>query len=242
MTIFWEEPKKLKQKCSLKRLYLELRDKPKDQLEAIERELLHRQGESDLPKFSKALKRFLAETPEADERAVRVLRAALASEQLVAYVLRPNTSEAYKVGSTVWHMLGNLHDIAETITTGALHISDRLGKPNSADREVVNRPVYVEHEDAVEFLKPRGLSEPHIRKACERVISEIDRSNPRGAGRKRQFTDLLARDLPTFSARQIGEAWRRYTPLGWRKGGRPRNGSQVSTADAVQPKRRKRLR
>jgi hypothetical protein len=196
----------LNDKYSLKRLYLDLRDRAEDQLEAIERELLHRQAESTFPKFSKILKRILADIPEADGRAVRVLQAALASQELVAYVLRPNTAEAYKIGSRAWYMAGDLHDTVETITTGAFHISDRLGRPNSADREVVNRPVFVEQNDAERFLRLRGLSEPHIRQACERAIEHIERTNPCGVGRKSQFKVLVKQFLSSLRSGQIEAA------------------------------------
>jgi len=203
----------------LTRLLEALQELPRRHLEEIGERLRAKQEAED-PRYVPLIRRRIEEGKIDGDLATQTLLAALAIGELAAYVLRPHTSDAYPLSTSIWHAVNSLHDTGRSVERGVLALR---GYPTEAlpERwEVDNRPLLLTKGDVAKFLRLRPPSEAQLNRAAKTRIAKFQRDYPGVKMKRDAFVDEMLATVPGCSKAAASRMWVKHAPSEWRKSGR----------------------
>jgi hypothetical protein len=119
------------------------------QLEAIAVDLLQRQA-AVYPQLAGAARRELDAAQVMDDLATELVRVLLWLREQIGYTSCPTDEKAFAIESYVWDRLAfQYHAAYRSIEDGIFAINIHDYRPNSIEREVANRPLFIEAASAI---------------------------------------------------------------------------------------------
>jgi hypothetical protein len=174
--------------------------------------------ELEAVKVLSPIKRGLAAATD-DELAEKYVLAALKIGTIHAHASYPPSNYTYRIEPFFWHFVIDDADAITAIKKGIVPALFLGNADQSLERELANRPLFVEGSTPRSFSKLRPPSEKKLKDTARAII----RSHPDSSRMKKgDFINELMRRCPGCSKNRAARMWAATAPQAWRKAGRPK--------------------
>lgn len=206
-------PRSLKNLDAWKNFWARVRLLKPAQLEAKAIDLCLQQEKAYAPVASN-IRRQLKLARAEEDLARELVRIALWVGDLKAYASYPTKDKAFPIDPEVWGDMGrDYHDAHRSIEEGIFAIDSARWGPNSIERELANKPLFIAKEGAIGWLRIRP-SLAQQSKIAKAII------NQHKLMRREDFKTAMTDAVPGLSRSRAMQLWREHVPEEWKKPGR----------------------
>jgi hypothetical protein len=217
--LFDPTPRSLKGLIPWENFWKRLVQLPFQHLQSKADEILSRLEAESAP-LAKAKRKILAEAETPEEYASELVVIALEWAELTAYVSYPTKDKAFRIKAFVWSTRQISEENAfRSIEDGVLKLDPQKYPPNSLERELANRPLFIERGVASEWFDVRPTSEAMQRETADAVIAEFKSATGNRRMKREDFIVSLMERLPGLSRERAKKLWRERAPPNWKMPG-----------------------
>jgi hypothetical protein len=192
---------------------------PSAQIELKADDLCHRQ-EAELKAFGRAIRQQLAAAREEDDLARELIRVALQVGELIAFASYPTKQTAFRTERFIWDLMASsYHDIYRSIDDGILALDLRSYRPQTIERELVNRPLFIDKAASNRWLRLRPPSAAAQMQEARQLIQTFRQEYPRRLMRRDDFVETLTAQMPGVSKNRAKQLWAACAPCRWQRPG-----------------------
>jgi hypothetical protein len=132
----------------------------------------------------------------------------------------PTKQVAFRTERFIWDLLASkYHDVYRSIDDGILTLDLRSYRPQTIERELVNRPLFVEKAASNLWLRLRPPSGATQMEVARELIRTFRREHPQRRMRRDDFVETITAQLPGVSKNRAKELWAACAPSSWRRPG-----------------------
>ncbi len=170
-------------------------------------------------RLGQKLKRDLKQASN-DELGEELILAALKVGAIRAYASFPPSIQCYKIEPYFWDLVVSHPEAIDAIREGIC--PDELMKfsDQTLERDLANRPLFIDKSNLKQFLKLRPTSAAQLRREAKEIIAAHKRRRSSLPMIKNDFTDELIRRRPDCTKHRAEEIWSMEVPAAWRRPGR----------------------
>ena len=188
------------------------------ELEALAVELCRQQEKAYAPAAEIARRQLVVARAE-DDLARELVRVALWLGDLVAYASYPTKAKAFAIDTKVWDVMAlDYHDAHRSIEDGIFAINTKYPM-NPHERELANRPLFINRGLANRWLRIKPPSSAQQRKTAKAIVKYHKDHRPM---RKADFVQAAMDELIGLSRNRAMQLWRDHAPDTWRRPGTKR--------------------
>ena len=197
----------------------QLSDWPLAKLKERRNQLINDQLKSFRP-LGLALKRKLEACAD-DELPVVLIAEALKVGAIPAYLGYPPSNNCYKIEPFFWNFVVDDFETAKSVQEGIAPTILKEFEEQMLERELANRPLFIEESIAKRFLNLRPPSEARLVKEAHAIIERHRKRFPGVKMKKIDFINELEQRCYGCAKERAKNIWRNTVPENWRKPGRP---------------------
>ena len=188
-------------------------------LETIARELCRSQENAYSPLAASVRQQLNAGRAD-DGFARELIRIALWLGDLTAYVSYPTKKIAFAVEPTVWDVMAlGYHDARRSLEDGIFAINGAKYPANTIERELANRPLFVNRGVANRWLRIRPPSGAQQCKIAKAIIKHHKDRHGVQPMRKADFVTAAVDALPGLTRHRAEQLWGDHALEEWKKAG-----------------------
>jgi len=189
------------------------------QLEIRAEDICQRQEVKYKP-LGRAVRKQLAGARAEDDLAIELVRVALQLRELEAFASYPTKRVAFKIESLIWDQISySLHDVYRSIREGVLALTFKHHGAQSIERELINRPLFVNQDAAKRWLRIRPSPLADQKRASRELIQVFKRDYPRKKMKREDFIQAIRHKFEGLSREQAKRLWAEAAPAEWRRAG-----------------------
>jgi hypothetical protein len=188
-------------------------------LEALSVELCHRQ-ETAHYHLVHSVRQQLDAARAGDDLARELVRVALWLGDLTAFASYPTKDKAFAIDSSVWDVMAlGYHDAHRSIEDGIFAINCAKYRANSIERELANRPLFINGGVADRWLRIGPPSGAQQCKTAKAIIKHHKVRHGVQPMRKADFVTAAVDALPGLTRHRAEQLWGDHAPEAWKKAG-----------------------
>ena len=184
---------------------------------------LIRKQQATYPSLAACIRQQI-ENADPDERLAESLRVALMLKELTAFASHPTQDKAFAIEAIVWDPLAaSYHDPQLSIEGGKFALKVHKFAPNSVEREVVNKPLFIK-KSSRNWLRPSPTFAPKA-EVPEKIIKDHKEQHGDVPMRLSDFIEAARALSPRLSGLGAKRLWKEYAPDRWKRPGTKKNAS-----------------